>query len=66
MKDTTRRLRLQSKTHIIEFADDKPGMILAKDWRKTHQNYKGSRIRAGLQMNPELIPIGKEIERPTE
>ena len=57
-----KRLMIKNTTHKVEFPDTPAGMMQIKAFRKSHQEFKGRRIKAILQLLPSAVPCGDIIE----
>jgi RNA recognition motif-containing protein len=53
------RLSISNGVQFVEFPNTEDGMKQAKEFRKTHPEFKGRRIQTVLQMLPSKIEYGK-------
>jgi hypothetical protein len=57
-----KRLRLGNNTHFVEFPDNCSGLMQIKAFRKSHPEFKGKRIKPGLQLLPSKVSVGEIYE----
>lgn len=58
--DEMNRYRLNNSDKLIEFPHTEEGLKKAKEYRKTHPEFKRKQIRQILQLLPEKIEFEKE------
>lgn len=57
-----KRLRLQNNTHAIEFESSGEGLKQAREFRASHPEFTGRKIKSVPQLEPDKVPLGQVFE----